>query len=167
MAKVINSVFGNPISLLWRLVLAAGFWWALTGGDSGSWIIGLPAILLAVYVSFFLSTPGTHRLWLPALPKFLLFFLTTSLIAGLDIARRTLSPRLPLMSIMVPFETSLQGLPRWLLMSSLSLMPGTLSVRSDSDGLLIHSLDSADITRKSLQQLENHIARLLPARKLT
>ncbi|WP_417581996.1 Na+/H+ antiporter subunit E [Nitrincola sp.] len=166
MEKVINSILNKPMALLWRLILAAGFWWALTSGDSGSWIIGLPAILLGVYVSFFLSTPGTHRFWLPALPGFLLYFLTTSLIAGLDIARRTLSPRLPLMSIMVPFETSLQGLPRWLLMSSLSLMPGTLSVRSGAEGLLIHSLDSADITRKSLRQLESHIARLLPAREV-
>jgi multicomponent Na+:H+ antiporter subunit E len=165
MAKVIHSVINNPMSLLWRLLLAAGFWWALTGGDSGSWVIGFPAILMGVYVSFCLSTPGTHRLWLPALPRFLLYFLTTSLIAGLDIARRTLSPGMPLISIMVPFETSLQGLPRWLLMSSLSLMPGTLSVRSESDGLLIHSLDSADITRKSLRKLESHIARLLPVRE--
>lgn len=165
MAKVINSVMNNPMSMLWRLFLAGGFWWALTGGDSGSWIIGAPAILAAVYVSFCLSTPGNHRLWLPALPGFLLYFLFTSLIAGLDIARRTLSPRLPLISIMVPFETSLQGLPRWLLMSSLSLMPGTLSVRSGSDGLLVHSLDSADTTRKSLRQLEGHIARLLPVQE--
>lgn len=166
MAKVINSVINDPMSLLWRLILAASFWWALTGGDSTSWIIGLPAILLGVYVSFLLSSPSEYRLWLPALPGFLLYFISTSLVAGLDIARRTLSPRLPLMSNMVAFETPLQGLPRWLLMSSLSLMPGTLSVRSESDGLLIHSLDSADTTHKSLRQLENHIARLLPARKI-
>ena len=165
MEQVINSILKKPMALLGRLVLAGGFWWALTDGDADSWMIGLPAILLGVYVSFFLSTPGTHRFWLPALPGFLLYFLTTSLIAGIDIAKRTLSPRLPLISVMLPFDTSLQGLPRWLLMSSLSLMPGTLSVNSGPEGLLIHSLDSADITRKSLRQLESHIARLLPARE--
>ncbi|WP_052063816.1 Na+/H+ antiporter subunit E [Nitrincola sp. A-D6] len=165
MAKVILNIRNNPMALFWRLILAGGFWWALTEGDPSSWMIGLPAVVLGVSVSFCLSTPGNHRFWLPALPRFLLYFLTTSLIAGIDIARRTLSPRLPLVSIMLPFETSLEGLPRWLLMSSLSLMPGTLSVRSGSDGLLIHSLDAADITHKSLRQLESHIARLLPARE--
>jgi multicomponent Na+:H+ antiporter subunit E len=166
MTKVISSVISDPMALLWRLLLAAGFWWTLTGGDSGSWIIGLPAILLGVYISFSLSTPGIHRLCLPALPGFLVYYFSTSLIAGLDIARRILSPRLPLASTMLSFETSLEGLPRWLFISSLSLMPGSLGVRSGADGLLIHSLDSADTTRKSLRKLESHIIRLLPAREV-
>ncbi|MFN3880169.1 MAG: Na+/H+ antiporter subunit E [Nitrincola lacisaponensis] len=167
MDRLITRLAAHPAALGWRTFCAVAFWWVLTGGEPGSWLIGIPAVALAVIISFQLTPSSKHRLRLLELPGFLFYFLWTSLIAGIDIARRTLHPSLPLKSHYVTYHTQLQGLPRWLFMSSLSLMPGTLSVSSEADGLLIHSLDDAETTHHSLQQLEGQISRLLISEKRT
>lgn len=165
MANVLKPMLTQPSAVICRLVCGALLWWILTEGDASSWLIGLPTVVLATVISFQLSPAGCYRLNFFALPSFMLFFLSTSLVAGVDIARRTLNPTLAVGSQWVVFETSLNGLPRWLFMASLSLMPGTLSVSSEEEGLLIHSLDDSDTTRAALKKLEANIIHLFVQRE--
>ncbi|SFX59995.1 Na+/H+ antiporter subunit E [Marinospirillum alkaliphilum] len=130
------------ISLLLRLVLAATVWWLISEGRNDSWVLGAPAVLLAVWLSHHLHPQPGRRLSLVGLLAFWWFFTRQSLLAGLDVARRTLSPELPIQpgAISVPLYLP-SGAPRWLLAMTLSLLPGTLSVRFEKDRLLLHCLD--------------------------
>lgn len=165
MVGFLKPIVHQPSALIWRLMCGATLWWILTEGSTSSWLIGVPSVIISVLISFQLSPAGQYRIHFLALPSFMLFFLLTSLVAGFDIARRTLKPTLAVGSQWVMFETSLKGLPRWLFMSSLSLMPGTLSVNSEEKGLLIHSLDDSETTLTALKKLENKIIRLFVQRE--
>ena len=67
------------------------------------------------------------------LAGFLLVFFRSLLYANLDMARRVLSPSLPIRPAVVEVETALQSvLGRLLLTNAITLTPGTLSV--DVDG---------------------------------
>lgn len=155
-----NQIIAQPLALCWRLVLGCLLWWILTEGSPSSWLIGIPTVLMAVLVSFHLTPHNPYQLRLIALPNFIVFFIATSLIAGFDIAKRTLRRDLPVGSQWVIYETRLDGLPRWLFMSCLSLMPGTLSVSSEGFGLVIHSLDDKATTLSGLKKLEDKLIAL-------
>ncbi len=167
MAGLYSRIKAQPLALCLRLVLGALLWWVLTEGSVSSWLIGLPTILVAVLVSFQLTPYNPYTIRLVALPGFLFYFIKTSLVAGLDIAKRTLNPNLPVGSQWVTYTTKLEGLPRWLFMSSLSLMPGTLSVSSETQALVIHSLDDPQKTRDELHKLERQLIDLFTHKETT
>ena len=165
MMYLYNRIISQPFALAWRLAFGCLLWWILTEGSSSSWLIGIPTVLIAVLVSFHLTPQNPYRLRFIALPSFIVFFIATSLIAGFDIAKRTLHRDLPVGSQWVIFETRLDGLPRWLFMSCLSLMPGTLSVSSEAYGLVIHSLDDKASTLSALKKLEDKLIALFKKRE--
>ncbi|WP_160142001.1 Na+/H+ antiporter subunit E [Nitrincola tapanii] len=157
----------DPFAFLLRLLLALLFWSLLSEGALSAWLLGLPACLLAAWLSLRLSpTPETAdpmqsaRLCLFALPSFLLYFVQASCVAGLDIARRTLDPKLPLHPSVFTYPTELSGLPLWCLMGVISLLPGTLSLNWQPNCLEIHCLDQPDKAAAELVQVENRIRRL-------
>lgn len=130
------------LSLLRRLLLATFIWWLITEGQVASWIIGAPAVLLSVAFSFYLKPAQTLRVSLPGLLAFWWYFSRQSLVAGVDVARRILSPDMPLLPGEVRVTINLpEGAPRWLLAMTLSLLPGTLSIRYSQNQLLLHCLD--------------------------
>lgn len=62
--------------------------------------------------------------------------------ANLDMARRVLTPSLPIRPAMVQVSTSLRSdLGRLVLANSITLTPGTLSVDVDDDVLTVHWID--------------------------
>ena len=64
--------------------------------------------------------------------------------ANLDVARRVLSPRLPLDPAVVTVRTSLiSPLGRLLLASSITLTPGTLTIDVREDLIDVHWIDGA------------------------
>ncbi len=108
----------------------------------------------------------------PALPlhllRFLGYFLRALLTANLDMARRVLSPQLPINPAMVEVETRLQSdLGRLLLANSITLTPGTLTVDVLNDRLQVHWIDTAPgadlehATRAIAAGFEQHLARFL------
>jgi multicomponent Na+:H+ antiporter subunit E len=130
------------LSLLRRLLLATFIWWLITEGQVTSWIIGAPAVLLAVAFSFYLKPAQAMKLSLPGLLTFWWYFSRQSLTAGVDVAKRILSPDMPLLPGEIRIKVYLpEGPPRWLLAMTLSLLPGTLSVRYGKNDLLLHCLD--------------------------
>lgn len=57
----------------------AGIWWLLSDGDSGSWVIGFPAVVVAAWSSRRLGAAYSGGLSLAGLLRFVPFFLYESL----------------------------------------------------------------------------------------
>ncbi|MDZ7803915.1 Na+/H+ antiporter subunit E [Thiohalophilus sp.] len=152
---MINRLF----MLLSRTAMFAVLWWLLTEGQPGSWGLGVPAVLLATLVSLLLVPRMTISI--PALLRFIPFFLRHSLEGGMDVAGRALHSRLPITPVLVDYPLKLpEGLPRVVMINMVSLLPGTLSVEIDNDGLRVHVLDgNSDITVR-LGILECRVAEL-------
>ena len=74
--------------------------------------------------------------------RFLLVFLRSLVLANIDMARRVLSPSLPIRPAVVEVETGLQStLGRLLLTNAITLTPGTLSVDVTANRILVHWVD--------------------------
>lgn len=84
--------------------------------------------------------------------------------ANLDMARRVVSPSLPIRPALVRVPTSLRSdLGRLVLANSITLTPGTLTVDIDGDELLVHWIDCppgtdiAAATRTIAGDFERHL----------
>ncbi|MEW8037598.1 MAG: Na+/H+ antiporter subunit E [Candidatus Thiodiazotropha sp.] len=105
-------------------------------------------------------TPG-------AIPPFLTYlgiFLLELIRANFDMARRVLSPSLPLRPGVVEVKTQLESsLGRLILANSITLTPGTLAVDLRGDSILVHWVDippGSDIesaTRDITSKFERHL----------
>jgi len=125
---------------------AVGFfvlWIILNGGNPADLVAGAVAALAATWASLRLLRPGTSRVRPAALARLVLRFLRQSVVAGVDVARRALDPRLPLHPGFVAYPMALpRGPARNMFTTLISLLPGTVPTESDEkEGLLIHCLD--------------------------
>ena len=133
-----------PLSVM--VVRAIGFFvfWLMLAGVNPA---DLPAAALAVagatWTSLHLLPPGTWRLSPVGLARLVLRFPLQSVVAGVDVARRALDPRLPLRPGFVACPARLPpGTARDAFCTLTSLLPGTLPAGTGKDGtLLIHCLD--------------------------
>ncbi|MBV8937520.1 MAG: Na+/H+ antiporter subunit E, partial [Alphaproteobacteria bacterium] len=96
----------------WRSVVlrVAGFfllWVVLTGTYRTDLAAGLVAALAATWVSLRLLPPSIGRVRPVALARLALRFLRQSVVAGVDVARRALDPRLPLRTGFVVYPVGL------------------------------------------------------------
>ncbi|HRQ63519.1 MAG TPA: Na+/H+ antiporter subunit E [Xanthomonadaceae bacterium] len=140
------------------LVLSAT-WLALDG--IGAWPVGLAAALLGAATGVWL-VPGESYRWRPLrLLAFLVWFVGASLRGGIDVAVRAFQPRLPIEPGFHDYPLSLPpGPPRTLMLSVVSLLPGTLSADLDPERnhLCVHCL--APEMAAGLKPLERRVARL-------
>ena len=140
-------------------------WWALTEGDGSGAPFGAVVSLMVALVSVrlfppgtYAVRPGTYRLRALGTLLFTGHFLGNSVIAGVDVARRLVLPRLPVDPGTLKLTTTLpEGSPRWLLANALSLMPGTLSVNLSGDRLELHCLDQRMPIADSVQIGRAHV----------
>lgn len=147
-------------ALLARVALLALTWWMLVGGTDG-WGFGCVAVVTIAILSLRLSPPAGCTPRLRHVPGFLLFFLFQSLLAGGDVALRTVSPRLPLRPAILRLSLTLPpGPPTWLLMLVVSLLPGTLSTSLGEGVLELHCLDHGAQVQDAVGAIERRIARL-------
>lgn len=146
-----------PRILAWLLITAA--LWALLSNNQG-WYIGIPVIVMATGTATLLNTrPWTLR---PRyLPAFALFFLYSSLLGGIDVARRTLQPRVILRSGWErhPLTARDPGV-RLALSAIVGLLPGTLASHIEDDTLHLHLLDRNIEWQPTLRRLETLLVRL-------
>ncbi|MGD8908145.1 MAG: Na+/H+ antiporter subunit E [Chromatiales bacterium] len=135
---------------LFLFVLSYALWLLLAGSLAPAELI---AGLLVALVVTLISRPHLEifnglRLTPSAIPSFLAYlgvFLLALVRANLDMARRVLSPTLPLQPALVVVKTELQSpLGRLILANSITLTPGTLSVDVSDGTLLIHWIDAPD-----------------------
>nr|WP_281349798.1 Na+/H+ antiporter subunit E [Marichromatium bheemlicum] len=136
-------------------------WSILAGTDPASWVIGIPTVLLATYLSLSLSSPARRRPRLLALLRFLPYFLGQSLRGGLDVALRVLSPQLRIDPGFVDYRTQLTDpAARVLFLDTISLLPGTLGADIRRQWVRVHALDISSDVRPELVELERRIAAL-------
>lgn len=151
-------------SIAIRAGILAGLWWLMTGGAPGSWLIGVPAIAAATAASWRLRAPGGLSLSLAGMAAFTGFFVVESLRGGLDVARRAFARPVDVQPGFLVYRTSLpRGLPRLLLSSSISLLPGTLTVELRGDELVVHTLAMHPDPRPGVKACENRIRRAFVA----
>jgi multicomponent Na+:H+ antiporter subunit E len=135
---------------LFLFVLLFALWLLLTGSLAPAELIaGLSVSLVVTLISRpHLEIFNGLRLTPTALPSFLAYlgvFLVALVRANLDMARRVLSPALPLQPALVEVKTELQSpLGRLILANSITLTPGTLTVDVGDDTLLIHWIEAPD-----------------------
>jgi multicomponent Na+:H+ antiporter subunit E len=99
-----------------------------------------------------------------SLLTYLGYFFYALVRANLDVARRVLSPSLPIRPAVVEVRTELESrLGRLLLANSITLTPGTLSVDVRGDRILVHWIDASpgtdleSATREIAAGFERHI----------
>lgn len=150
-------------------VLLFALWLLLTGSLDPTELI---AGLLVAFIVTLISRPHLAifsglRFTGSAIPAFLAYlgvFFIALVRANLDMARRILSPSLPLRPALVEVKTTLQSpLGRLILANSITLTPGTLTVDVGEDTLLIHwvdvppDLDIEGATQAITHQFERHL----------
>lgn len=138
-------------------------WLILTAGNAADLVAGAVAILAATWTSLRLLPPGTNHVRPIAVAQLALHFLRQSLIAGVDVARRALDPRLPLHPGFILYPAALPlGRARNMFTTLMSLLPGTVPTGTDATGgLLIHCLDVEQSITAQLDAEEAHFTRVL------
>lgn len=135
----------------------------LTAGSTKNLPLAAIAVISATVASLRLWPAHPHRLRWSRLPGLLAFFLWNALKGGLDVARRALSPRLPLAPDLLEYPCRLHSESgrvwfTWMI----GLMPGTASVQWRDDGrVVVHVIDRTRYDHASLQRLEEKMAALL------
>lgn len=117
-------------------------WFVLAGASLQDVPAAAAAVVAATWTSLRLLEPKSSRRSLPAIVQLALFFLYQSVVAGADVARRALDPRLPLHPGFVAYPTFLpRGLRRNVFATLTSLLPGTVPTGEWDGQLFYHCLD--------------------------
>lgn len=151
----------------WKTLLTpaalVGLWWLLSDGETTSWLVGLPVVAAASWSVSRLGAPAAGRISPAGLLLFSVYFLWESVRGGVDVARRTLAPRLRIRPGFTVYRTELTRRDaRVLFANCVSLLPGTLAADLRGDRLDVHLLDTGSDTTHQLRRLERAVTRLYP-----
>jgi multicomponent Na+:H+ antiporter subunit E len=136
-------------------------WLGLNGWDMRSWLVGIPFLILATWISLKLVPCGKNRLTLVGILPFSWFFLRKSVYGGIDVALRTLRPVVDVNPGVVEYEALLvRGRALVFVSGIISLLPGTLSVSLEGNYLRVHVLDLSAPIETELRELEGLVAGL-------
>jgi multicomponent Na+:H+ antiporter subunit E len=114
----------------------------LAGADLGDTPAAAAAVAAATWTSLRLLEPSASRRSPRAIVQLVLLFLYHSVVAGADVARRALDPRLPLCPGFVAYPTGLsRGVRRNVFATLTSLLPGTVPTGEENGHILYHCLD--------------------------
>jgi multicomponent Na+:H+ antiporter subunit E len=133
---------GLPRSVVLRAAWFLILWLVLIGADPADLPAGALSAALATWVSLLLLQPSPAVRSPAGIARFALRFLLQSVIAGADVARRALDPRLPLRPGFVASPVQFPpGMTRNVFTSLTSLLPGTVPTGEDNGQLVYHCLD--------------------------
>jgi multicomponent Na+:H+ antiporter subunit E len=143
-----------------RAVAFLGFWLVLAGAHVQDLPAAVVAVVAATWTSMRLLPPGRWRPRLAQVGRLVLRFFTQSVIAGADVARRALDPRLPLRPGFVVYPVRLPAGPERNTFCALtSQVPGTVpSGPAANGGLLVHCLDVGQPVVADLAAEERRLA---------
>lgn len=157
----LRSAFSIKKVLGWLIVYSL-LWIVLTG--SSGIAFGTFVIIAATFISHYLAVP-TPTLKMRYMPSFVIFFLKEMTMGGWDVARRALSPSLPITPNWVVY--SLHDCPekiKLILSALIGLMPGTLASHYKNQQLHIHVLDSTQDWHTVVSNLEKQLTQLMGVR---
>jgi multicomponent Na+:H+ antiporter subunit E len=156
----------GAIVLRSALLRGVGFlcvWITLIGGGPADLVAGLAAGAAAAWASLRLIPPGAARVRPAALLGLVPRFLWQSVVAGVDVARRALDPRMPLRPGFVRYTPRFEpGLARNAFATLTSLLPGTVPAEDDGEALLYHCLDVEQPVAAQLSAEELRLSRAFP-----
>jgi len=132
---------------IFSFIIYFAFWLAFTTSLQTDEVIAgaLVALLMALLTGKHFSDDGMknlspRKLWYALL--YLFVFLWEMLKANLDVARRVITPKIPINPGIVEVPTKLQSnVAKLALANSITLTPGTLTVDIIDDKLYIHWID--------------------------
>ncbi len=135
---------------MWRFlrytIWYAVFWLILTRGRGEAWIIGAYTVLLATVVATQVA-PGQRWHWsVRGFLRFASYFMRHSVSAGVDVAWRSVHPRLPIHPALIAYD--------------LRLPTGTVSAELEGDVLRVHVIDREQPVRAQLARLEERVWQL-------
>lgn len=151
----------SPAALL-RGTLLLALWVVLIGTKPLDLALGAITAVAATWLSLQLLPPPLAHLRVAALPRLLVRFLVQSVVAGLDVARRAFSPRLPLRTGYVRYAVGFRPGPgRNAFTAWTSLLPGTVPVDGDDQSVLYHCLDVGQPVEEQLTAEETALRGVL------
>lgn len=149
----------NCSAFVARFFIFAFIWWIFTEGVIASWVIGVPAVLLAVTASM-VCVPPVSLVWYEVV-RFVHFFIIHSLISAADVAYRALHPSMPIAPDLIDYPLRIPpGFPQIFMANTVSLLPGTLSVELDQCVLKVHVLDKRKDFMTEIKSVEQRVARM-------
>ncbi len=152
------------IAAICRAVAFLMLWFVLSGIGPSELTLAAPvAVVGATWLSLRLLSPDGSRGSIVALLQLVVRFLQQTVVAGVDVARRALDPRLPLRPGLVTYPVRFApGAARNAFCTLTCLVPGTLPVGADErDALIIHCLDVDQPIVAQLDAEEALLARVL------
>ena len=160
------SLLESPRSAaFWRGTAFFLFWMLLMQSvKPADLAIGVFAAVGATWTSLRLMPPATGSLRFGKLLALLPHFVWESVLAGVDVARRALHPRLPLSTGFVTCPLSFPpGFARNTFATITSLLPGSVPADEGEGFLVYHCLDDTSPVVEHLRQEERLLARALVA----
>ena len=155
------------MTIPWKTVVTlaalSGLWWLLSGGQVASWLIGLPVVVAAAWAVGRLNADQAKSVSLAGGLIFAVYFLRESIRGGIDVALRTLAPRMRIQPGFTVYHTQLKRREaRVLFANCVSLLPGTLAADLNGDRLDVHLLNANVEAEEALVRLERAVSRLSP-----
>jgi len=130
---------GIGLAVTW--ILLSGHFEPLLLGLGAASCIGVLVILRAMHL---LEHEGTSPTMMLRLPLYVPWLVLEIVKANLDVARRILSPRLPIDPCVIRVRASQAGdLCRVIYANSITLTPGTVSIDTEGDTITVHALHSS------------------------
>lgn len=150
------------LTLAVTTAVCVALWYVLTGGETSSWLVGAPAIVAANLVVAWLDVRLPQAVPLRTWARFAWFFVYQSVVSGFDVAWRVVRPTMKIDPAMMTYHSNLrQPASRAWLMTLITMLPGTLSVSVEGDGIEVHILDQSSFDVADLDRLEAHVGRLM------
>ena len=169
-----NHTSGTPTAAFLPLfVISFLLWLGLTGSLNNQELFTGMMVALVLSLLFHKQVTifnGLRISWFMPfyILVYLLDFVAALIVANLDLARRVLTPSLPIRPEVVEIETGLQSdLGRLLLANTITLTPGTLSVDYEDNRLSVHwvysppGLNRQQVTQQIVGRFERHLSRFL------
>lgn len=154
-----------PLSA-WLLRAAGLFvlWSVLIGVKPADAVVGAIVALAAARLSLHLLPARALAMRPLALLALIPHFLWQSVVAGVDVARRAFSARMPLKPGFVLYRAKLpRGAQRNVYTAYTSLLPGTVPCGDTDEGVVYHCLDVGQPVEQELAREEQRIAALFTA----
>lgn len=132
---IVNWIF---LMLVWIMFTSTFFWQEVLVGAIVTMLISLASIRFFTCCTLSILNP-VRIFWMI---WYLLVFLKLLVVANLDVARRVITPSLPINPGIVKFKTKLTtNYSKMVLANSITLTPGTLTMDVVGDTFYIHWID--------------------------
>lgn len=145
-----------------RAVVFLAFWLILAGVNAADIPAAAVAVVAAVWASLRLMPPGTLRVSPAGIARLAIGFPLEALVAGIDVARRALAPRLSLRPgfVTCPLRQP-PGPAREAFLMYASLLPGTIPCDASDDAAVLEH--AVDVSKPVAEQIAREEARFMRA----